>query len=293
MADNEDLDPREVTFSQAQGYEELPGPLALEELSDDARRELWDLFVETVHLRYSEEFGWDLDNTWASIFETIHREFLREPIDQFEITGATRDSYRGLILQDLQFNKVFDLLQMIMRHPSCPPEFTEGVAEVFRRCRLAYYLDTNGPPTIFPAATKEEGEVIGEAIQGFRAAGLPGAEAHLREAAALINQGDWAESVRESIHAVESVARQLDPKASKTLGPALSTLEKRGRLHPALKEAFSKLYGYTSDEEGVRHSLADSPESPVGRDEAVFMLGACASFASYLWRRHQGEPQPF
>ena len=37
MADNQELDPREVTFSQAQGYEKLPGPLALEELSGDAR----------------------------------------------------------------------------------------------------------------------------------------------------------------------------------------------------------------------------------------------------------------
>ena len=28
-----------------------------------------------------------------------------------------------------------------------------------------------------------------------------------------------------------------------------------------------------------------------GLDEAVFMLGACASFASYLWRKHvAGEP---
>ena len=89
------------------------------------------------------------------------------------------------------------------------------------------------------------------------------------------------------MHAVESVARLLDPGASKTLGPALASLEKSGHLHPALKDAFSKLYGYTSDEEGIRHSLVFQSQSPAGRDEAVFMLGACASFASYLWRRHQ------
>ena len=27
-------------------------------------------------------------------------------------------------------------------------------------------------------------------------------------------------------------------------------------------------------------------------DEAVFMLGACASFASYLWRKHQAATAP-
>ena len=288
MADSEPLDPRKVTFSQAQSYEELPGPLALEELSDDARRELWDVVFASVGVRHMEEYGSFLDDTWALIFETIHRDFLKQPMDQYTSKPDTLETYRGFILYGLEFNKVFDLLQMIMRHPNCPPEFSAEVAEVFRRCRLAYVVDTNRPATILPAATMQEGETIREAIQGFQAAGLQGAEAQLRKAAALINQGDWAGSVRESIHAVESVARQLDPAASSKLGPALTSLEKRGHLHPALKEALSKLYGYTSDEKGIRHSLMDSPTSPVGRDEAVFMLGACASFASYLWRRHQG-----
>ena len=57
-------------------------------------------------------------------------------------------------------------------------------------------------------------------------------------------------------------------------------------LHPALKDAFSKLYGYTSNEQGVRHALLDRTDAQAGQDEAVFMLGACASFASYLWRKH-------
>ena len=284
MADSEALDPRKMTFSQAQGYEKPPGPLALEELSDDARRELWNHLFGSV----SFDLFVEMNRPWHSIFKTLHNDFLGQPIDEFYPTRRKLvESYRDNVLKRLEFNRVFDLIQMVMRHPSCPPEFTAGVVEVFERCGLAYCVDTNGPPTIFPAATGEEGEAIREAMQEFAVAGLKGAQTHLRNAAELINQGEWGGSVRESIHAVESVACQLDPKASKTLKPALASLEKRGHLHPALKEALSKLYGYTSDEKGVRHSLMDSPMSPVGRDEAVFMLGACASFASYLWRRHQ------
>ena len=40
VPDTESMDPRSLTFSQAQGYKDLPSPLALEELSSDARREL-------------------------------------------------------------------------------------------------------------------------------------------------------------------------------------------------------------------------------------------------------------
>ena len=174
-----------------------------------------------------------------------------------------------------------------MRHRHCPPDFTLAVAAIFKECRLAYVVDTKKPATILPAATRQEGEAIIEALRELRKAGLKGTEAHLLKAGELVNRGDWPGSVRESIHAVESVARQLDPGASKTLGPALTSLEKGGQLHPALKEAFNKLYGYTSDEEGIRHPLITGSTSLAGKDEAVFMLGACASFTSYLWRRHR------
>ena len=81
------------------------------------------------------------------------------------------------------------------------------------------------------------------------------------------------------------MARRIAP-GSNTLGAALSNLRNQGLLeHPALYQGLERLYGYTSDEQGVRHSLLDQGQSNVGQDEAVFMLGACASFASFLWRK--------
>ena len=123
---------------------------------------------------------------------------------------------------------------------------------------------------------------------------MDGATAHLRQAAEHINARRYADSVADSIRAVESVARVIAPKASNTLGPALDSLEKAGLLkHAALKEAFKKLYGYTSGEQGIRHALLDKEVADVGLDEAVFMFGACASFAAYLVGKHQPtERQP-
>ena len=195
--------------------------------------------------------------------------------------------YQSFLMND-SFNKVFDLLLEIVRHPHCPPEFTKSVGRVFEKCRLAYVLQVDPPPTIYLAATPEEGEVILRATTTLSKAGLEGAVRHLRQASDCINQGDYSGAVRESIHAVESTARYFDPTA-KTLNPALKALEGGGTLHPALKGAFSKLYGYTSDEQGIRHALIDNPQANVGQDEAVFMLGACASFSSYLARKHQRQ----
>ena len=80
----------------------------------------------------------------------------------------------------------------------------------------------------------------------------------------------------------------VDPKAERTLAPALSSLERAGVIrHKALKQAFSKLYGYTNDAEGIRHSLLDKDSPDVDLDEAMFMFGACASFAAYLVNKHR------
>ena len=289
MTDNEELDPRRLTFSQAQGYEPIPGPLALGLLSEEARIRLWDCLVVFAWCGSLGEshYRWRLEPYWRPIFQLLNSNFLLKPIDEFtEDEGALVNMYRPAVLHDLPLNKVFDLFQMIMRHQNCPSDFTLGVATTFERFRLAYVVDTEQPVTILPAVTEQEGETIIGAIKEFREAGIHGTETHLKKAGELVNGGDWAGAVRESINAVESVARLLAPDAN-TLGPALAALERGGRLHSALRGAFDKLYGYTSDEEGIRHPLIENATSPVGQDEAVFMLGACASFASYLWRRHQ------
>ncbi len=83
------------------------------------------------------------------------------------------------------------------------------------------------------------------------------------------------------IQAVESVAPLLNEDASATLATALKSLEGKVALHPALKSGSEKLYGYTSDEEGIRHVLHEG-SSDVDLHDGVFLLGACASFFTYL-----------
>lgn len=282
---------RHLTFSQVHGYSELPRPLALKEVSKEARIKLWDLLAGFVWA-YTPNNDYFIVDRWLPILTSLHSEFHLKPLDDFE--PHTRELfllYKGDVLYGLPFNELFDLVQMIMRQSLCPRKFVLGVDNIFKQYQLAYIVDTRRPPTIYPAVTEQEGNTILEAIGELRQAGLDGTETHIRKAGELINQGDWPGSVRESIHAVESIARQLDSRASSTLGPALRSLERSGQLHPALKSAFSSLYGYTSDEEGIRHPLITSAESPVGQDEAVFMLGACASFASYLCRKHRIESE--
>ncbi len=152
---------------------------------------------------------------------------------------------------------------------------------------IAYKL-IESPPTIIPRTSPEEVAAIGRALQQTETETFRGARQHLVSASSHVVEGNYHDAIRESIHAVESVARTLDDGASTTLKPALDALEKKHhlKLHPALKKAMEGMYGYTSDQDGIRHSLLDEPDA-VDETDAIFMLGACASFVSYLIGKSQ------
>ena len=66
----------------------------------------------------------------------------------------------------------------------------------------------------------------------------------------------------------------------------LKQLEQKVPLHPSLKDAFNKLYGYTSDEGGIRHALTEGGREATF-DEAKYssgsvMLVTCSAFINYV-----------
>ena len=298
MNDNQRHSDKHLTFSQRHGYESMPEQMRLEELSDDLRREIWNearrLFLL---MRKSTPMGsYYFEDKAARIIERIIGE-----LENISEDGVSTDydnvlEFFRLYVFNSPFNKVLDLVELIIReNPKLQIEedrFGTEIRRSFEKYAAAYWLDMlNFPPRFFPRSTKMQGDATRLALAAIHNEGMEGAETHLRQAADHINARQFADSITDSIHAVESVARTLDPKA-KTLGEALSSLERSGLLkHPALKEAFSKLYGYTSDEQGIRHALLDKASPDVDLDEAMFMFGACASFAAYLVNKHRKAEQ--
>lgn len=92
---------------------------------------------------------------------------------------------------------------------------------------------------------------------------------------------DYENSIKESISAVEEMCNVILGEAG-TLGASLKKLEQSGiEIHPSLKSAFEKLYGYTSDESGIRHAgRIDGKDATFA--EAKFMLVSCSAFVNYL-----------
>ena len=160
--------------------------------------------------------------------------------------------------------------------------FIEQLNKEFERLNFAYRVVNK---LIVDITSKEEIAAIEDALQDS----TDNIRMHLSKALELYAkrpEGDYSNSIKESISAVEAYCR--DKTGESTLGKALNNLEKKGILFPkVLKSAFEKLYEYTNQKEtGIRHALMDQDGTymPSG-DEALFMLVSCSAFINYLRKK--------
>lgn len=135
---------------------------------------------------------------------------------------------------------------------------------------------------VVPITNKSEMGSISDAMNTpFEACSI-----HIAKALELFvnrEKPDYENSIKESISAVESICSEITgiEGAQATLGKTIKKLKDAGmHIHPAMENAFTSLYGYTSDEGGIRHGSIDFVEAP--SEDAKFMLITCSAFVNYL-----------
>ena len=157
------------------------------------------------------------------------------------------------------------------KNPEISTRMSGELNAVFEEWHVAYRL-ING--RITDIDDKQEREAVEAAMRE---------SAHIEKAVALLynrDNPDPANSIKESISAVEDVCKEITGKPKATLADCLRVIDDKAPMHGAFKEALTKLYGYTSDEGGIRHAGLSGGE--VAFEEAKFMLVACSAFCNYL-----------
>ena len=292
MTHENDDDFYKLTFSQREGKAPLPEPMRLEHVPRKFRQEVW-LSIETEISETSGGFeflSWiKADENIGSIIYSYKFDISGDFHDDIEYYGPKESAeFFKKWIRNGNYHEVLTLIEFILRHEYCSENLRQGLVDDFDSAPIAYFVDDkNRRSTIMPRCSREAGEATQQAIETIRESGMDGAATHLRQAAEHMNAQQYADSITDSIGAVESVARRIAPK-SNTLGDALKALEKKGLLsNKQLKAGFEKIYAFTNSTEGVRHAQVFKDSLDVGLDEAVFMFGACASFAAYLVNKHR------
>lgn len=266
-------------FSQRYGHVEVEDVFQLYGLNDQTRKAIWNCL-------YLEVFGNSLLSLIAPICsKKIWIHYFNNPADHvpnYSTDTMRQDSQLTIIKRYIygeQWYKVFDLIESIFLYVSeyrnC--DLADPLNDTFGKYGVAYRV-------IDGLITPISDEVEIESIEGALANNTESAKNHFTRALELMadrEQPDYRNSIKESISAIESLCKKISGNEKGTLGDCLKTIEDKGHIHPAMKRAFQQLYGYTSDQGGIRHALTDDSEEPT-LEEARYMLVICSAFSNYL-----------
>lgn len=129
---------------------------------------------------------------------------------------------------------------------------------------------------VAPITDEIEISAIGEALEYDDIA-----RQHLSKALSFISQKpspDFENTVKEAISAVEALVKQKTGNESATLSRVINSED--FLMHASLKKAIDKLYGWASDEAGVRHGSPD--KLTVSHGEAKFALVICSGIVNLI-----------
>jgi hypothetical protein len=224
----------------------------------------------------------------GALYVHIWAEFFKEPVDEMSQSETEIRKRLKQVFLEGQWYEVYDLLEFIITSPrNRSRDLSQQVTGILTQEQAGFRL-MNGQ---FVEITDEtEVAAIEDSLLATTNDTFAPVHAHLKTALALFSDRrdpNYRNSIKESISAVEAVAQILTGDSKADLGKALKLL--RQPVHGALLSAFTKLYGYASDAEGIRHALTDEPNLDAA--DAKFMLVACSGFVSYLIQKAGGQAQ--
>lgn len=274
-----------LSFSQRMGLTPKEFPLQVDSLDDATRMDIWNVFYKNFDLLNSCHYLSQLDPKEGAFWEIIWSTFFGEDLASLNDLRKFYEKIRSFIVNKKnQWYCVLNLCEFIIRIPTKKSEsFGEFLNIVFERNNVAYRVIGS---EIAPITNDQEIQAIKTAMT--LPDQLTGARTHISTALQLLSNRenpDYRNSIKESISAVEAVCMVLVGDESSSLGKALKRLEDNGiKIHPSLKSGFSSIYGYTSDQGGIRHAMIE--EGTVAtQEDALFMLVSCSAFCHYLQQK--------
>lgn len=273
-----------MRFSERLGYKPIKQELQFEVIDVDLKNSLWTIFLDGFFNRL-ENLTFDRRRELYNYTYSLWLNFFKLPIDSAPIhsdKSVSKNSVANHLREfffstDTEWYEIYDLIEFSGQYGK--GDYYDLFNKILEREKAGYrFLKSQ----IVPISSKEEIEEIEEAISSNDS--FKSVKTHLLASLTLLSDKqnpDYRNSIKESISAIESMCKIFTNDSKSTLGQTLKKLESEGHLHPALKKAFSSLYGYTSDDGGIRHALMET-DREIDFYEAKFMLATCSAFINLL-----------
>ncbi len=272
-----------MLFSQKKGLTPIKNAIQIDDIDKDLRVALWNT-LDVFYLGNIRKKNWRHRCNYIqnNLIDKIWKDYFKQPLDSISIdTSNTVKIIREYILDNAQWYNVYDFIEFVSKNyndETVNSSFRHSCNSILEK-ELSAYRFVSGE--IIQITAEEEIKEIEKALEISDK--FKGPKIHLKTALNKLSdrkKPDYRNSIKESISAVEALAIIISKKPKAKLKDALEEIEKVVNLHPALKESFIKLYGYTSDAGGIRHALLE--EEDINFEDAKFMLVSCSAFINYL-----------
>lgn len=271
-----------LSFSQRYGYKKVRESFQIEEIDDELKTAIWNTMHYTCLNGYYNTMNYlfESDDELHGLCSMIWNNHLKNRANQFPTNSDVfKEKIEEYLFEIAEWYEIYDLLEYIAENTVDAKTFKDEINLDLENEMSGYRFIGN---KIIPITDELELQTIDEAIGNSE---LRHASIHIKSALELMSDREnpsYRNSIKESISAVEGVAKLITNEKNITLGPALKKLDSMlpAPLHGSLKSGFLKIYGYTSDGDGIRHALTG--DDNVSFEEAKFMLVACSAFVNYL-----------
>ncbi len=268
-----------MRFSERYGHTVPKSVMQIESMDTDLKIGLWN----GITMYYFSHGSFDLVQRLPEfqLYAKVWIHYFKRCFDEMPGTFNIFLSEVKKIYFNGKWYDVYNLIEYIIKNDTDNDRQMKAKKNFNKtlECELSGYRIVNNDITLI--TNDNEIREIETAIEASKP--YCGVQIHLTEALNKLSDKqnpDFRNSIKESISAIESLACEITGNPKAKLGDALGLVRKKKGLHPALEKAFSALYGYTSDADGIRHKLLD--ESTVTFADAKFMLISCSAFVNYL-----------
>lgn len=275
-----------LSFSQRMGLTPKEFPLQVDSLDNATRMDIWNIFYQFFLKCMDDSYLIDaMTPVRKKLCVYIWANLLKRDLSKLEnvddITGQVKEM---IFNKQTPWYKVLDFCENLLQwDPVRMDEFGKELNDIFEHDSVGYRI-VGGE--IAPITNDQEIQAIKTAMT--LPDQLAGARTHIFTALQLLSdreKPDYRNSIKESISAVESICKILAKDEHADLASAVKALRKKGfSLHGGLEQALLKIYGYTSDQGGIRHAMIE--EGTVAtQEDALFMLVSCSAFCHYLQQK--------
>lgn len=276
-------------FSDRMGIKTINTQIQTKELDHRTRVSIVNLLSEVYGFVFGPDYNGRARNMLLSnMLSNVYMQqidYCKDYVYVYDERRVFEEFINKTILED-EYDAVFTLIEYVVGQMNtyvCEMDEQIDVFDVFNQLFEKEYVGYRFINKIIVPITSEM-EVV--EINDALVESYNNVNKHLGKALALMSDRDtpdYENSIKESISAVEAMCCNILGKHG-TLGEALKKIEKEysGSIHPALREAFLKLYGYAGDaSSGIRHAAKIGGINSTF-SEAHYMLVVCSAFINYL-----------